>query len=240
MAEYTYKDVIIDPEDPRVEVGSEYYVSDSPKDVLCHANNDIYAGTLKGIDAENPIASFIVCCGQHTDTWTCLIRKKETSYAERQTKWIADNNVKKGDRVRVTRKAQSCEDGWQTLWNLDMDEAVGKVGTVCHISANFRECGIEVDVPDVGEFLYPYFVLEKVEQKYVPFDLTKEEDRARLRGAWIRRKANNSVENQIIGLGIPGQVVFLNGVTGIDAKLLLEEYEFNDGTPCGKLVEVAE
>lgn len=35
MAErYTYRDVIIDPDDPRVEIGAEYYFSDFPVDCL--------------------------------------------------------------------------------------------------------------------------------------------------------------------------------------------------------------
>ena len=38
MSEYTYKDVIIDPEDPRVEIGKEYYFGDFPKEALEYAN----------------------------------------------------------------------------------------------------------------------------------------------------------------------------------------------------------
>ena len=127
MAEYTYTDVIINPEDPRVEIGAEYYVSDFPKDVLCHANNDIYIGTLKGVDAENPIASFIICSGQHTDTWACIIRKKEVSYAERQEKWIKENDLKVGDLVRVIREAEDNEDGWDCYWAPRMTALVGSV-----------------------------------------------------------------------------------------------------------------
>ena len=38
MAEYTYKDVIIDPEDPRVEIGKEYYAATSISSALRAAN----------------------------------------------------------------------------------------------------------------------------------------------------------------------------------------------------------
>ena len=31
MAEYTYKDVIIDPDDPRVEIGEKYFFFDYPQ-----------------------------------------------------------------------------------------------------------------------------------------------------------------------------------------------------------------
>ena len=42
MAEYTYKDIIMDPEDPRLEgaIGKECYFSDYPKKVLYGARNN--------------------------------------------------------------------------------------------------------------------------------------------------------------------------------------------------------
>lgn len=240
MAEYTYKDVIIDPCDPRVEIGMKYYRADFPKRVLSIANNDEdYFGTLESIDTESPETPFVVKTGSAYSAWACLIRKKEPSYAERQARWLAENCIKKGDKVRIIRKAESREDGWQTLWNPDMDETVGKVGTVSHISANFRECGIDVDVPDVGEFLYPYFVLEKVEQKYVPFNLSKEEDRAKLRGAWIRIKGQPQFEDLISAMD--SCHVFIGSLPeGISPSDLFTSYEFADGTLCGKLEVVEE
>lgn len=78
MAEYTYADVIIDPEDPRVEIGEKYYKSDNPKKVLGYANdnNATLLGTLENIDeySETP---FIVRAGVFSSSWACLIRKKE-------------------------------------------------------------------------------------------------------------------------------------------------------------------
>ena len=77
--EYTYADVIIDPNDPRVEIGAEYYRSDYPKRVLKHASNDNDLGTLEEIDNESPETPFIVRTGSalSTSPWACLIRKKE-------------------------------------------------------------------------------------------------------------------------------------------------------------------
>lgn len=40
---YSYKDVIIDPEDPRVEVGAEYYFEDMPKSVISNAQEEVGA-----------------------------------------------------------------------------------------------------------------------------------------------------------------------------------------------------
>lgn len=180
MDKYTYADVIIDPNDPRVKVGAEYYWGESPRDTIDRANNKGGALPLFLIDREKEHTfPFYFCQGSLEGGSHFLIRKKEPSYEDRQAEWIADNEIKRGDRVRVTRKADSHEQGWGNAWTQNMDEAVGKVGTVCHLSASFGDTGIEVNVPESGYSLYPYFVLEKVEQKYVPFDLNNEEDKAR-------------------------------------------------------------
>ena len=77
MAEYTYADVIIDPEDPRVEIGKEYYFGDNPRDVINKANKNktslILDSIYKGEINYRPF-SF----GRNSlDFFSCLIRKKE-------------------------------------------------------------------------------------------------------------------------------------------------------------------
>ena len=49
MAEYTYKDIIIDPEGPRLEnaIGKECYLSDYPREALKHAINHTIKYYLK-------------------------------------------------------------------------------------------------------------------------------------------------------------------------------------------------
>ena len=74
MAEYTYKDVIIDPEDPRVEIGAEYYYCDNPSGCLERANKDDVAH-LAGLEEVYPdiIEHFFI-----DDAYSiCIIRKKE-------------------------------------------------------------------------------------------------------------------------------------------------------------------
>lgn len=151
MAEkYTYADVIIDPNDPRVEVGAEYYYCDNPSTCLERANKKDVAH-LAVLEKVYPdaIGHFFI-----DDAYSiCIIRKKEPV------------------------------------------------------------------------------------KKYVPFDLTKEEDRARLRGAWIRKKEAPFLEQEIAGLSTNVALVFLNDVVSVGVANLLEEYEFVDGSPCGKPVE---
>ena len=154
MAEYTYADVIIDPNDPRVEIGKEYWFGSGPKQVIDKANGDNSTSMLREIrpNLERP---FLFSSDMNSDIGMapCMIRKKEP------------------------------------------------------------------------------------EKKYVPFDLSKEEDKAKLRGAWVRVKEVPNIEKQINGLN--AACVFLYGMEnqGLKPKELVELWEFIDGTPCGKLVE---
>ena len=152
MAEYTYKDVIIDPEDPRVEIGAEYYFGDTPAQVLDSASAE--CGLYRLMDI-NPRAGypFEFDTDLSCSSYPCIIRKKEP------------------------------------------------------------------------------------EKKYVPFDLTKEEDKAKLRGAWVRHK-NSGREHVITGLYLDETPPYVEiNDNGYEPEYLLEEYEFVDGSPCGKLVE---
>ena len=149
--EYTYKDVIIDPDDPRVELWEEYYFGRTPFECLCLARGD-KAELLKTVskNADKPFSYSV----DFSHCFPCLIRKKEPA------------------------------------------------------------------------------------KKWVPFNLSKEEDRARLRGAWVRHKQNPERENLITGLGdetVDFAVYF--GDVAIGTDVLLENFEFIDGSPCGKLAE---
>ena len=152
MAEYTYKDVIIDPEDPRVEIGERYWLDDNPNTVLYSANNNKDTEILKAVHKEwnEPFIS-------DTDfRFTCIIRKKEP------------------------------------------------------------------------------------EKKYVPFDPNIEIDRRILSCRWIRRKNDTGVhEYMVTGFHcVMGSNLIAAGNISVNPKDLLEKYEFSDGEPCGKLVEV--
>lgn len=238
MAEYTIKDVIIDPEDSRAEVGKKYYFSLGAQDCVDRANRDSRAAELLAIDKLGEYHPFI---SDGEKDYPFIIRKKELSYAERQEKWIKENNLKVGDLVRVTRKADSHEDGWANLWAQDMDEAVGRVGTVSHISANLAELGIGVDAPGVGEFMYPYFVLEKVEQEYAPYDFGDRDCRTILVGDLVRYKRDdNGGPTMITGFTKTADGMWkahLGDGNVTDAEELLNHCEHIDGTPCGRLSE---
>ena len=78
MAEYTYKDIIIDPEDPRLEgaIGKECYFSDFPKKVLNDARNNSseYLDCLTNISKERP---FPFTCEKGFGYNLIIIKKEE-------------------------------------------------------------------------------------------------------------------------------------------------------------------
>ena len=73
-----------------------------------------------------------------------------------------------GDRVRVTRKAEDHENGWGTAWyegqwddGLGMNEAIGEILYVTE-DCNDLGFGCGSRNEDNNNYMYPYFVLEKI------------------------------------------------------------------------------
>ena len=76
MAEYTYADIIMDPEDPRLEgaIGKECYLSDFPKIVLDVARSNSTVDRLKRIEKEKA-CPFVN--EEEESNWAVIIIKKE-------------------------------------------------------------------------------------------------------------------------------------------------------------------
>jgi hypothetical protein len=109
-------------------------------------------------------------------------KDEEYKYKQRQKEWIKKHNLKKGDKVKVLRRAENYEDGWGTYWSLngslsEQDKTIGKVYEIYAIMDN----SIRLDVNGILLYYYPYFVLEPVIQtqklkvqkpKYKPYTKT--------------------------------------------------------------------
>lgn len=171
MGEYTFKDVIIDPNDPRVEIGKMYYFALGAQDCIDYANRDVRKRTLDRIDTTlyNPFIS-------DEKDYPFIIRKKEPTYEERQSEWLKANNIKIGDHVRVTRIAKDHEDGWNNSWDdHEMNPSVNKVYDIIDVHDRY---GIRLNLGFWG-YWYPYFVLEKVEEpEFKLGDFVMEKDTA--------------------------------------------------------------
>ncbi len=243
MAEYTYEDIIMDPSDPRLEgaIGKECYFSDYPKKVLDGARNNSskYLDCLTNIIKEG-VCPFVDKKGYGR---TLIIIKKEPCYEDQVKQWIEENNLKVGDYVKVTRRAENHADGLDDYWYDLMRDSVGKILKIKEIS-NF----IMLD----NGINYPYFVLEKIESpkpKYVPFESKEEfvrrytevkegadfdtfEDNLFQCGMWLRSKVNGGLFQVV---GFLNDAVYLN-IRAFDTNYqsMLDEYTFLDGSPCGK------
>lgn len=75
MIEYGFEDIIINPEDPRLEgaIGKKCYLSDCPKIALDYARNNSLPDRLKSINKESA-APFV---GHDETNWVVIIIKKE-------------------------------------------------------------------------------------------------------------------------------------------------------------------
>lgn len=74
---YSHADVIIDPHDPRVEVGAEYYFGDNAGQLLHGARTGWKAEVLRDVcKATDEYSPFY----NGSSGFSCLIRKKEQKY----------------------------------------------------------------------------------------------------------------------------------------------------------------
>ena len=95
------------------------------------------------------------------------VNQRRTKMTEQEKYLEGHRNcgIKVGDRVRVTRKAESRESGWDN-WRADdcageMDAAIGREGEVV---ADLDDYGFGIEIEDcvASGYAYPYFVLEKI------------------------------------------------------------------------------
>lgn len=89
MTEYTFADIIMDPEDPRLEgaIGKECYLSDFPKIALDVARNNSTVDRLKRI-AKEETCPFVN--EEEESNWAVIIIKKE----EPKPEYIPFSNAK--------------------------------------------------------------------------------------------------------------------------------------------------
>lgn len=245
MAEYSYddvvtlKDILTGAVDKESLIGKMVYCSDSITTIVKYASNDDMKGKLLEVSIdEGMIRPFLTGAeGGNKARWHYIIPEKEKSYEERQAEWVKENNLKAGDKVRILKQFNIGERGVPFRFNNAMLSLIGEVCEVFEITDN----RIRVyDKHRVTYWVWPYFCLEKVEPEYVPFDLSKEEDRNFLRGKWV--KSNDPYyfyEYQITKfdrLGDGTYVVSFDSDGHRTGTTLLEDFVFLDGTPVGKLV----
>ena len=223
---YTYADVIIDPEDPRVEIGAEYCFGDIPQNLVEAANSDHYFW----VRLEKVSVSDGFNFKKEGGGWkSCIIRKKEYTENDIITD-VSDPRLKDaiGKTVYVAHK----------LYGSVVDNANNNDSAYKGVLVNL---GYDPSHPFEAHtefgFHWDRIILSKNQpprKKYVPFDLSKEEDRNCLKGKWLKR-TDTGDEDLIISFSEDS--TFIAPDQYWDAEKLLALYVFEDGSPCGKLVE---
>lgn len=79
-------------------------------------------------------------------------------YRAAQEKWLKDNGLKVGDKVRVVKKVEGYANGWTDVWSGYMTKEVGKIGTI--VRDEFSG-GLVVNTGCGRNYRYPFFSLEK-------------------------------------------------------------------------------
>lgn len=230
--EYTWNSIIIDPTSDKAKnaIGKIVFYSYNPQVCLESANdNDCFCGVLQSVEPTERLP--FVVNGRH---YECIIVKTTSIYEQNQAKWIADNDIKEGDCVRILRKAGKDEEGWGDAWMPDMDNYVGRVYKITEICPDGIELG--------SDYIFPYSVLEKISDKYMPFNSSEEF----LVGYSSQSKDDPDMLTSAIwlksGSGVYSLVteIWDDGVTiGNDDcitlwKDLLENWVFLNGASCGK------
>lgn len=194
MTEYTYEDVIIDPNDPRVEIGKHYYFALGAQACIDYANRDVKKRTLDDIDTSGNYSPFIT----DEKDYPFIIRKKETEF-------------KVGDFVK--------------------EKETGLVGVITEKTedefAVYQKCPNTVLLFEAEE-------LEPAKAHIKPFNLSDPRTRDKIRGCWIRKKDNSEIK-------LIWWLWELDGKWMIDEDInpqeLLNDWVFEDGSPCGIVVE---
>lgn len=79
LYEYTFKDLIVNPEDPSLErlIGKEVYYSNVPLYCIQWANGNYKIGTLKEIRKDCSSPFFVEAPGGCVSSYICIVPKKE-------------------------------------------------------------------------------------------------------------------------------------------------------------------
>lgn len=138
---------------PRFKVGDKVLYCGKPAEICIVDNDSIFLPYL------------ISCNGRSQwveEEWIVPDNPefRKNVYRKKQAEWVKANNIKEGDKVKILRKAESHEDGWNDIW---VGNEVGKTGVIDVIHSD----NIRVKTNTESHW-YPYFVLEKIVYKPEP------------------------------------------------------------------------
>jgi hypothetical protein len=151
--------------------------------------------------------------------------KPEITRDEITAKWVEDNKIKVGSKVKVVRKCYIHGVGWE---NNKMDNCIGEIFDVINIDSD----SILLDTKPQN-YWFPIESLEPYKEEYSHFTF---EDREMFRDKWIRLKMAKN-EHKINFISSDSTVSCASWTQTESLSSLFKTHEFVDGTPFGKLKE---
>lgn len=248
---YSYSDVIIDPEDPRVEIGKEYYFGNNPTCLLKDISQ-LSAQEGKLMLKDSAIEAQSSPFMSSGNKWfVCLIRKKEYTENDIITD-VSDPRLKDaiGKTVYVAHKLYG-----SIVDNANNNDSAHK-GVLVNLGYDpshpfevHTELGLHWDRIILSKNQPP-------RRHYVPFDLSDAVVREQLWGKRIvinepysiiaGKTFKREIHSMITGFtfctgeeseGPEGDWEINAGECSLNAEEALKYAHFYDETPCGRLVE---
>ena len=176
------------------------------------------------IRVQSDVRCSAVFLGESGLAWGLFYPAPEPTYAERQARWVKENDVKEGTKVRVTRTFTEDEDGSSCCAHNDL---VGKTGVVGKYGITSHN--LVVDMSDGSMRVVPYFALEVIkEPTYRPYSNDELND---LVGEVLTNKQSGR-RKVVTGKPRASEGVNLDG-SYINARDLLASFYRNGNEPCG-------
>ena len=170
--------------------------------------------------------------GEEDKSTICVESGSGSPYKERQAEWLEREGLSIGDYVWVHRSPTGEEAAFDAGLCCD-DKLVGQ----CVRIIGILDDGILVrNEYSMSLSLLPYTVLGKSMPEYLPFDLSKREDRDALRDRWVMDlDGNEYMISAIHRRDRDGRwCVHLTKKGAVNSEGLLIGYRFLDGSHCGR------
>ena len=163
MDEYTFENLIINPETPGLEnlIGKEVYFDDVPIYCIKWANEDYEVGILKDVRKDNPAPFFVETSSGCVLNYPCIIPKKEEPKPEFVPFKSADEFIDEYDNANHSINSETLENkllNYGGMWLKGMIS--GSYYMVAGICNNGVTLASDPYITSWGELLEDYVFLD--------------------------------------------------------------------------------
>lgn len=186
-------------------------------------NGTIVEGVLNAIE-DTRVLPFTVSDGICTVNYIFICPMPEPTYAERQKKWVQENNVSVGTKIRFIKNFNDREDGSDCFCHLDV---LGKTGVILYVTDDY----IAIQVGE-NKWGCPFTALEVIKDEYRQFN--DEEMKALYGKTLLGRHGMPNMVTTVVYYA--GNICIEGDKFVFDAEELLKSDFTIDGHKCGVLI----